>query len=607
MPPLSAAQLSVLVAKASTLSADINALQADAPAPPAPAPAPAPAPTPAPAPAPTPTPAPAPAPAPASAPLVLYTDALSGPVAGGEGGLGGYLSVFGLNFGSTGLGTTTKVYVGGVEVANYRYLGASKVAGKLIGLQQITVQVGPLGGAALGVALPVVVKVNGVASTSFTAQMFTPCAGRVLFVALAGSDTTAVVNDITKPWRSLQNASASKGAYFAMQAGDHVVIRGGAWSDSNGVDTAWMKFGSGAGARNGTAAAWIHVTAYPGPIGGNAIEDVHYTCAAGKSGGIQGPWSAIAGTSGEYISVSNLRMEVAGDANRDAAPINFQYTAGPWRAVNNELGPWVAGNSSVLNAGGIAGHGKGNGVFGNHIHDIAGIASDLQNHGIYGDTTAENWEVAYNWIHDITGGSLVQFNDNQGGAGTYTLPHGGTWAGFVGMKVHHNWLENAAKYGINYNDQGSCKAGKYAGDHWSNVIRGTKLYPIRINSTQPDQLLNFTKNVVFDSMQASSGYAGYVENEGWGAWPASGFGPGGTIKNTFGANVLAADVNTSTSMTGWFADGYAIASTPQTYQWSGNTYYAGGHSIAALTQDATRTVIPGFMPAAMLTVPLNQA
>ena len=51
-------------------------------------------------------------------------------MSGGEGDQGGYLSIFGTNFGTAaGMGSSTRVYIGGVEVANYRYLGAAKVAG----------------------------------------------------------------------------------------------------------------------------------------------------------------------------------------------------------------------------------------------------------------------------------------------------------------------------------------------------------------------------------------------------------------------------------------------------------------------------------------------
>jgi hypothetical protein len=506
----------------------------------------------------------------ANVPYVDFTDTLSAPTSHGENGLGGYLSIFGTNFGTaSGLGASTRVYIGGVEVANYRYLGPAKVSGKL-GLQQITVQVGSLGGAAAGKALPVKVVVNGVPSN--IGNTFTPTAGHVLFVSLSGSDSTAKLDDPAHPYRSLQDMSTFKGAYFSMGAGDQVVLRAGNWNDSNGVDTTWMRFGAGQYARNGTPSAWIHVTAYPGPIKGNAIEDVHYTTPAGASGGIAGPWSAIAGTSGEYVAVSNLRFDVAGGAARDAAPINFQYTGGHWRVVNNEIGPWVAGSSAILNAAGVSGHGDGMAILGNHIHDIAGT-SDLQNHGIYADTTAQNWEVAYNWIHDITGGSLVQFNDNEGGAGTYQMPHGGTWAGFTGILVHHNWLENAAKYGVNFNDQMSAKAGVYDGKIWNNVIVGTQLPPLRINSTQPTQTMWFAFNTLYNDMTTASGTGnGYVRQEGWADMAG--------VHNVFYDNVFAIGPKTVAG-TQWFANVGGTAATSKTYDFKRNLYFGDGQSPAA--------------------------
>jgi hypothetical protein len=503
-------------------------------------------------------------------PLVRYTDTLSAPTTGGENGAGGYLSIFGSNFGSAGgLGTTTKVYIGGAEVANYRYLGLSKVGSKL-GTQQLTVQVGSLGGLAVGTAAPVMVTVDGVPSN--VDSTFTRTSGHVLFVSKTGTDSTAAFDDIAHPWRYLQNVNTMTGAYFSMAAGDQVVIRGGSWSDTNGVDTTWMRFGAGSAARNGTASAWIHITAYPGPKNGNAIEDVHYTTPAAASGGIAGPWSSIAGTSGEYISVSNLRMDIAGGASRDAAPINFQYTGGHWRVVNNELGPWVAGSSAVLNAAGISGHGDGMAIYGNHIHDIAGLA-DLQNHGIYADTTAQNWQVAYNWIHDITGGSLIQFNDNEGGAGTYALPHGGTWAGFTGIQIHHNWLQNAAKYGINFNDQGSAKAGTYDGKIWNNVIIGTGLPPLRINSTQPTQTLRFAYNTIYDCMTTMSGTGnGIVRAEGWSAQSG--------VANLFYDNIFAIGPHTVAG-TQWFMDVGGTPASRTTYSFKRNLYFGNSQAPAA--------------------------
>jgi len=54
----------------------------------------------------------------AGAPVVLYTDIVSGPNTGGENGKGIYLSIFGKNFGGTGLGQSVKVYINNVEVVS---------------------------------------------------------------------------------------------------------------------------------------------------------------------------------------------------------------------------------------------------------------------------------------------------------------------------------------------------------------------------------------------------------------------------------------------------------------------------------------------------------
>src|SRR5712671_4170577 len=138
-------------------------------------------------------PPPPPPPVAGSGPLVLYTDLISGPNSGGENNKGAYLSIFGKNFGSSGMGTTVKAFIGGVEVGSYRYLGPSKGRPDI---QQLSVQVGVLGNPALGTALPIQVTVSGVASNTDQTFMVNP--GRMLFVDnVAGNDSTAVAGDIT--------------------------------------------------------------------------------------------------------------------------------------------------------------------------------------------------------------------------------------------------------------------------------------------------------------------------------------------------------------------------------------------------------------------------
>ena len=410
----------------------------------------------------------------AAAPIVTFTDVPSGPVKGGEGNQGAYLSIFGRNFGdAAGLGTTTTVTIGGAPVANYRYLGPSRVAGR-IGLEQITVQVGRLGGKAAGVAQPVRVVVNGVKSNADAT--FTPNPGRVLFVALDGNDATAVPNDIAHPWRTLQNGT-SGGAYAALKAGDQVVVRGGTWQDTLGIDQTWLRFGNDASKKGSapTGAAgtgWIHFTGYPGPIAGNQPEDVHYVTPAGKRGGIEGPWSEIRGVSGEYVAISNLHLESAPTAASDAAPINLQYSAGPWRIVNNEIGPWLSTLAAPGNAkaGGISGEGLGVEILGNSIHDIAcaqGRATNpLENHGIYIDDDGA-YEIAFNDIERITGGNGFQVFTN-GGFSTVTN----------NVAFHHNIVDGAGKHGINLADGSGSGIVIY-----DNVVAHTQLASLRFNST----------------------------------------------------------------------------------------------------------------------------
>jgi len=533
---------------------------------PAPTPAPAPAPTPAPAPAPTPAPTPAPAPAPVTgAPIVTFTDAVSGPVTGGENNLGGYLSIFGLNFGSaSGLGTTTKVYIGGVEVANYRYLGTAKVGGKL-GLQQIAVQVGNLN-LPLGTAEPVKVVVGGVASN--VNNTFTPNPGRVLFASLTGNDTTAVAGDITHPWRNLQTTT-NGGLAAIIQAGDQVVIRGGSWSDI-GFDSSWFRFRypnqEGSKPTGAAGTGWIQFTAYPGPIKGNAIETVHYTTPANMRGGFQGANSAYYGTTGDYVSISNLQMDVNANATSDAAPVNVQYSAGPWRVVNNELGPWPAAIHSL--AAGVSGHGNGTTVLGNLIHDIACTGAN-ENHGIYADSGALNWEIGYNWIHDITGGNLIQFFDNVGLAGnTYTgFPTG--WTGFTGMKVHNNWLENGGKYGLNLAD------GIQSGQIWNNVIIGATYSGLRINTISQNMDLTVAFNTFYDNDRLASGSGnGQVLNT-WGN-----YNPTGTIR--IYDNIFAAGPHTTPSSSFYDNTGNSDAYLA----FARNLYWDYGYGWTTNTRDA---------------------
>lgn len=395
------------------------------------------------------------------APYILYTDIVSGPTSGGENDKGAYLSIFGKNFGSTGLGTTTKVKIGGVEVADYRYLGFSKVPG----IQQITVQVGALGGAAQGVALPVQVIVGSdVSNTNVT---FKPNPGRMLFVDnVAGDDDTAAPGDITKPYRYVQTpALYTGGAWEVVRPGDIIVMRGhgsvNPWTDV-GFEHFFMRFrdksGSAPTGASGTGA--IAIVGYPG-------EDTYIrgTQAQGITGGCI---SAINGQAnpgkGQWAVISNLRIDCEGYDG----PISQEVFGHNWRVINNDLSASTAPRGpdpTNPRMAGITGNGDNSVWYGNHIHDIQGRSGEC--HGIYIDGNG-SYDIAYNYIHDIRDGNGFQVYVNGGNGSTLA----------DNISLHHNMIHDVSKHGINIAD-GARNNVKI----WNNIVYNVDFAAIRFNTT----------------------------------------------------------------------------------------------------------------------------
>jgi hypothetical protein len=395
-------------------------------------------------------------------PKVAYTDIVSGPTSGGESNLGAYLSIFGRNFGSSGLGASTRVYIGGVEVAAYRSLGASRVQA-VSGLQQITVQVGSLGGAAQGVALPIKVTVSGVDSN--TNVSFMPNPGRMLFVDnLAGNDATAVPGDITKPYRYVQTpALYIGGAWAVVQPGDMIVLRGhgnaNPWTDI-GFEHYFMRYRnkSGSAPTGAVGTGAIVLMGYPG-------EDAYIrgAIAGGMTGGCV---SAINGQSypgmGQWAVIANLRMDCEGYDG----PISQEIFGHNWRIVNNDLAASTAPRTgtSIPRMAGITGNGNNAVWYGNHIHDIQGSAQEC--HGIYIDGDG-SYDIAYNHIHDIRDGNGFQVYVN-GGNGTTEANN---------VSLHHNFIHDVSKHGLNIAD------GMHSGLRiWNNIVYNTANAALRFNT-----------------------------------------------------------------------------------------------------------------------------
>lgn len=470
------------------------------------------------------------------APFVLGTDFVDVPVGGGTGtgirdgenGLGGYLTIYGLYFGTqANLGTAlgAKVYIGGAEVANYRYLIPTKGttdAGVTNGDPRHFVSLGVQVGSAavkaltLGTAYQVTVVVNGVTSNlndvDGTALTATPISAPIIYVdeqngneANSGIFTSPKAHWQTGTSSTVTGVAASNNLWNSgtqsggMVPGTQCVGRQGTggyvWTFAATHTNRWVDIfrltgtspngnasGGGVGVNNG----YLKWTSYPGPILGNAPETVTYQQPGGiTGGGFNGNDSARAeestpfGTTGyaAFIAVSNLSIAInAGATSSDACPINMQNDAESWRVFNNEL-TWpstlVNGSNGPFGAG-ISGDRSAVSMF-NYIHNINDISGGQQNHGIYHDATqlpslagvyAANCVTAYNSILNIQGGSGIQcFTNKISGTDKYGN------LGMVNMSIHHNYIFNVAKHGLN------CNYSTKQVNWYCNLIVGVGRYP----------------------------------------------------------------------------------------------------------------------------------
>jgi Right handed beta helix region len=383
------------------------------------------------------------APAAKGNPMVLYTDLVAGPTSGGENNLGAYVSIFGKNFG--GDANQVRVFFGEREAAAYRYFGPSKGRDDI---QQITVQPGNIG---VG---PQAIKVVVGEVQSNTDQSFLPNPGDVLFVDnVDGNDDKAAKNDIRRPWRTVQTPDEG-GVLEHVKPGDVVVLRGKAvWSDI-GFENRWVRFrrNSGTQPRGVKGSGYITIQAYPG-------EDVHYVPQGRNRGGIHGMGENFPEMA-DWIVISGLHIESTESSASDGAPVNLHANSDHWRVVNNNLGPWPGGEDEDNKAGGLVGNGTDLKIFGNEIHDIGG---GRLNHGIYFDTATKDAEVAFNHIHHVTYGNLIQSYDNLG------------VGNISGLSIHHNLLHDGGRYGLNMAD------GTVSVHAYNNIIYNTALAGIRIN------------------------------------------------------------------------------------------------------------------------------
>ena len=478
-------------------------------------------------------------------PVLLDTDKLSTSMVNNYNGLGGFIRFYGYSFGRPdhmGLSSGVRAFCRNPlgdnqwhEVANYRYLTQSKVFATHQ-IQELCVQVGNFGGAIVdGAACDWKLVVNGVDSNILVGQ-FTPNPGRFWYIDnVIGSDATGKPDDMSKPHRYVQHWTGTSSSFYSLwntttdsgdaglRAGDTIIPRetGTPWSDQVGFDNRFCRFRSHTGsAPTGVVGhGYIAFDAYPGPIGGQAPETVYYNDPPGGGGCIQGVNSAYAGTYGQYWSVSNWVMTCNETSRGDAGMVNFQYGANNTRVYGCEMGPWPSTLVSPSNAkaGGVAGDGTNIKVKFCYIHDIEcdknnPSTSANENHLIYFDggnngsgynQCAQQVEVSYNRLENApelqTGGSAIQF---------YNSAASGTNAKFLGIKVHHNYINGCRKYGINFADS------FWEGTAWDNVVLNTGLNGFRTNSAGGSgAFFRCLHNLFYNCYTGSGAAQGIVNND----------------------------------------------------------------------------------------------
>ncbi|MFZ6781243.1 hypothetical protein ACO0LD_30780 [Undibacterium sp. Ji83W] len=426
-----------------------------------------------------------------SLPQQLYTDITSGPTTGGENNKGIYLSVFGQNFGTTGAGTNAKVYLDNIEVDNYRSIGVSRGRADI---QQITTQIGALGGAANGSDLPVKVVINGNVATDANQLSFKINPGKIYFVSLDGNDSTGQPDDINHPYRHVQLAVsnnsndinvgctiagglqpvATAGVWGIVLPGDFIVMRGGVWTD---VHQAGDNYFLRAQNKSGTPATGA-VQSGPITLMGFPTETTQLSQALASSkdnasgGVITSADSARQEIGcGAGITITNLKIESGRGDGMISVQAGYElnkYKGANWRVVNNELTAYTAVHNVNAKGAGVTGSGNGVVVLGNHVHDVYCGPDDgssfLQNHGFYFDGTG-SYEVAYNEVGNIFGGNGVQSYSSSG------TPIGN-------INVHHNLIHDVRKHGINLADgtAGNVKV-------WNNVVYNIQYAAVRFNTT----------------------------------------------------------------------------------------------------------------------------
>lgn len=360
-----------------------------------------------------------------AAPVIFYTDIITGPKTGGENNNGTYLTIVGKRFGPT-QGTST-VTIGGGEVAVYKVWSDTKVS----------VQLGP------NVATGNVLLTTPSGSTT-APEPFTVSAGNIWFVSTTGSDTTGAKNDITHPFRSLNAISSiTVKTVQGFVPGDHIIIRGGTYDLNDSANNlangnTWLRWPI-----SGTATQYTAWLGYPGetatvilPAGKHLVVNGGPTCGWYQ---VFANWKVIqtgCGTGGPW-GIGSIASTGICTTPTDSSLGEAGYN----RIINIDMDGQGTGGACYLGADssmelGFSQHVK---LFGFNVHDTGTYAGRL-GHIIYLSSTQHDNEYGWSKLYNIPSSrAIIQVHQDQF-AGSICW----SFKSMTDIKIHDNIIYNVA-------------------------------------------------------------------------------------------------------------------------------------------------------------------
>jgi hypothetical protein len=338
----------------------------------------------------------------AQAPVLLFTDIVTGANSGGENGNGVYITIYGKNFGAT-QGSST-VTVGGVAAVQYKIWGSQN--GINPALDKVVVQIGPNNKSG-----NIVMTVNGQQSNALP---FTVCSGHIYFVSPSGSDSAA--GTFSAPWLTPTHARAT------MAAGDTVYFRAGIYNTQD-------QFGSiiyCVGACTGTATAYQNFLGYPGETAQLGDSSTSRAAIYNWGNGVV-----------QYMTVGELTLR------GQSYGMTCQNTSGGaqcnyLRIVGNDMRA-LGGGSTAFD---IEMPATNDVIYGNdssyNCQGSSGCSYDNRSYSIYlgGYGAQSNIDIGWNALHDNPYGKGIQI---------YGHIAGDT---ISGLKIHDNAVYNNTMTGM---------------------------------------------------------------------------------------------------------------------------------------------------------------